>query len=166
MEQGQKFGDTLCACVDCGAVYVAGAVATEMSRDAAVSLGANRSFRGRTCLGCRKNAHWSMYRILAGPLRVPRMDADGAAPVAPAKPIWACRVCDFVSKDQAEIARHRTEFGHPIRPAGEAAEEHASTSTPGPKAAAPGKPAAAPAPVPAPVQAPSDGDVPVTSDGG
>lgn len=123
MAEATKFGDTLVCCTNCGVVFVGHMVATPgASAEALPTLGAGKDFRGRPCAGCRHNAHWSMYRVLTGPLRVPRPEGDGPAAV-PAKPIWACRVCDFVSRDAAEVAAHRNKYQHPMRPAAEGTAE-------------------------------------------
>lgn len=59
------FGDTLCCCHFCGTVYVATRVDVA---DKAELIGAGEIFKGRDCRGCAGDT----YRILVGPLRVPR----------------------------------------------------------------------------------------------
>jgi len=84
-----EFGDTLVACVECGAVYVAERVTTD---EALVESAAKswKPFVGKACGSCRANATQasgavpnldaifnapsteSTWRLLKGPLRVPR----------------------------------------------------------------------------------------------
>lgn len=153
MEEKTKYGDTLVCCVNCGVVFAGHVVATGSSAEVLPTLGAGKDFRGKPCPACRQNAHWSMYRVLTGPLRVPRPEGDGAAGPA-AKPIWACRVCDFVSRDPVQVAEHRNKYQHPMKPAPEGTADRAVEAAPA--AAMSAAPTRVTEPVPAPPTA--DGD--------
>lgn len=81
---GNEFGDTLVACVECGAVYVS----EKITNDESVIESAAKSgkpFVGRSCFSCCAGAitavasglveepkKESTWRLLKGPLRVPR----------------------------------------------------------------------------------------------
>lgn len=68
-----EWGDTLATCTHCGVVIVAFKAAGDETRDRTEKLIANEVFKGVGCPGCSTGASpRNLYRILAGPLRVPR----------------------------------------------------------------------------------------------
>lgn len=69
-------GDTLCACIYCGVIFVAEMVANDIL--ALDKLKAREVFAGQKCVYCFKNqpsAEHSQYRLIIGPLRPVLMEA-------------------------------------------------------------------------------------------
>jgi hypothetical protein len=80
----ETYGDTPCCCTHCGIIFVAEMVYMKRPMDskakALSELNAGEEFYGRPCAAHKAQVDYSKYRLLRGPLRVPRPEPSPTTP--------------------------------------------------------------------------------------